>query len=115
MSQLRIEILAFEGCPNAVTTHELVREAVRLEAVDAAIDFVEVETPELAGHLRFLGSPSVRIDGEDVEPMTENRAYGLMCRTYDHGTIADGTPPIAMVRAAIRRQVAANPVKKVQR
>jgi hypothetical protein len=104
---MRIEILTFEGCPNATATFERVREAVRLEVVDAEIDVIEVTTPDLAERVRFLGSPSVRVDGQDVEPSAKDRTeYGLMCRTYSCGTGADGVPPIAMIREAIRRHVA---------
>jgi hypothetical protein len=106
---MRIEVLTFEGCPNANTTRELVLQALRLEAVDAPIDFIEVDSPEVAQHVRFLGSPSVRVDGEDVEPSANRRAgYGLMCRTYRYGTGAFGTPSIEMIRAAIRRRTSAS-------
>jgi hypothetical protein len=106
MSRLRIEILSFEGCPNADAACEIVREAARFEGVNAEIESVEVATSDLAERLRFLGSPSVRVEGEDVEPSADTRtAYGLMCRTYNHGTDVSGVPPIAMVREAIRRHV----------
>jgi hypothetical protein len=108
---MHIEILTFEGCPHAGATLELVKEAVRSEAVDAEIEFVEVGTPDLAQRLRFLGSPSVRIDGEDVEwPANDRTAYGLMCRTYLGGREVAGTPSIAMIRAAIRRRVASRDI-----
>lgn len=106
---MRVEILVFEGCPNANPTEAAVREAFRLESVDAAIDLVEVGTPDLAQQLRFLGSPSVRIEGDDVEPSANDRtAYGLMCRTYREGDKAVGTPAIAMIRRAIRRHIASD-------
>lgn len=108
MDLVRIEVLTFEGCPNADAARELVRQAVRSEAVDAEIEFIEVGTPELAQRLRFLGSPSVRVDGEDVEPLANDRtAYGLMCRTYGFGSVAAGTPPIETICAALRRHAAA--------
>lgn len=101
---MRIEILAFEGCPNANPTEDVVREALRLESIDAAIDLIEVDAPDLAHQLRFLGSPSVRVEGEDVEPSANARtAYGLMCRTYNEGNQVAGMPSVAMIRSAIRR------------
>lgn len=104
---MRIEILTFEGCPNADVTRELVRKAVRSEAVDAEIEYINVETAELAQRLRFLGSPSVRVDGDDVELSANGRtSYGLMCRTYAYGPEVAGAPPIAMIRAAILRHAA---------
>jgi hypothetical protein len=101
---VRIEVLSFEGCPNAESTRELVRQAVQLEAVDATIEFIEVDSPALAQEMRFLGSPSVRIDGKDVEPSADsNGVCGLTCRMYRVGSESYGKPPIAMIRAAIRR------------
>ena len=100
---MRIEILTFEGCPYAGAARELVHKAVRLEAADAAIHVIAVETPEAAHRLRFLGSPSVRVDGVDVEPSANDRtAYGLMCRTYNCDGELVGTPSIETIRAAIR-------------
>lgn len=102
---MRVEILTVEGCPHAETTRELVQQAVRLEAADAVIDCIEVNTSELAQRVRFLGSPSVRIDGEDVErPANMRNTYGLMCRTYFGANGPAGTPPIELIRAAIRRR-----------
>jgi hypothetical protein len=110
---LRIEVLTFEGCPNAESTRELVRQAVQLEAVDATLEFIDVETWDVAQQMRFLGSPSVRVDGEDVEASANSRgAYGLMCRTYRLGSEFPGIPPIAMIRAAIRRATTADLARK---
>lgn len=101
---MRIEVLTFEDCPNATKTRELVHAAVRLEAANAHIAFVNVGSVEAALHLQFLGSPSVRINGEDVETTAAGRtSFGLMCRTYSSGAGASGTPPLEMIRASIRR------------
>ncbi len=103
---MHIEVLTFEGCRNAESARELVRRAVQVEAVDATIEFIEVNTRDVAQQIRFLGSPSVRVDGEDVEPSADSRAeYGLMCRTYRVGSGSFGVPPIAMIRSAIRRGI----------
>lgn len=103
---MRVEVLSFEGCPNAEATRDLVRQAMRLEDVDAPIAFIEVDNSEAAQHMRFLGSPSVRVNGDDVEPSAIQRTeYGVMCRTYCNGSGATGTPPIDMIRKALRRGV----------
>jgi hypothetical protein len=99
-----IEILTFQGCPNADSTQERVRHALEVEAAAAEISQIEVATPEEAQRLRFLGSPSVRIDGTDVEPTAAAcNAFGLMCRTYRQGDSVEGTPALSLIRAAIRR------------
>jgi hypothetical protein len=101
---VRIELLAFEGCPNVEKAELRIIEALKEEHCSAEISRVEISNLEQALALRFLGSPSVRVNGEDVEPSANNRdAFGFMCRTYTTGTVTDGSPPIAMIRAAIRR------------
>ncbi len=102
---MRIEILTFDGCPNEAVTRERVREAMLLESVRGAIDVIEVTTPQAAQNLRFLGSPSVRLDGEDIEAAARGKsAYGLMCRTYESDAGTVGAPSLEMIRAAIRRR-----------
>lgn len=99
----RIEILTFEGCPNAETTRARIRAALQAEAMDADVVEVAVETVEAAQELRFLGSPSVRVNGHDVEASAERRTgYGLMCRTYREDSTIDGAPSAALIREAIR-------------
>ena len=110
---MHIEVLTFAGCPHAESARDVVRQALRLESVDAEIDDISVETIELAQRLRFLGSPSVRVDGEDVEPAANDRTeFGLMCRTYGHGAGAAGAPSIEMIRTAIRRRIAASRTRR---
>jgi hypothetical protein len=104
--RLRVEILTFENCPNAKTTRAHVLQALEAEALDAAIIEVAVGTLALAHELQFLGSPSVRVNGRDVESGAERRdAYGLMCRTYREGSRMIGSPPVTVIRDAVRTAV----------
>jgi hypothetical protein len=102
---LHIELLAFDDCPNRVTALERLRAALDAEGVAAEAATVDVADPALAQELRFLGSPSVRINGLDVEPSARSAAqFGLMCRTYKTAAGVDGAPSIEMLRVAIRAQ-----------
>jgi len=101
--RIRVEILTFENCPNAKTARERVLQALEAEALDAAIVEVAVDTPALAHKLGFLGSPSVRVNGRDVENGTDRPdAYGLMCRMYRDGPHTIGSPPLTIIRNALR-------------
>lgn len=98
--------MAFVGCPNVEDALTCVRQAIADEGVRSRISLMEIDTPELAISRRFLGSPSVRIDGMDVEIGADLRTdYGLTCRTYRDGVGVSGTPTIELVRQAIRRAV----------
>ena len=98
---MRIEVLFFEGCPNHGSTVQLVRDVTAAQGVDAELVEVEVRSPEEATRLRFLGSPTVRVDGVDAEPAAHaDRDVGLGCRIYTNGT---GVPPRELLEAAISR------------
>ncbi|GAC1418492.1 MAG: hypothetical protein NVSMB57_13120 [Actinomycetota bacterium] len=102
---LLIEILSFEGCPNVDEVRERIRRALEAESRAAEVVDVAVETPEAAQELHFLGSPSVRVNGRDVEPDAANRhSYGLMCRTYRFGSRVDGAPSVDLIRDAVRSE-----------
>ncbi len=98
----RVEILWFQGCPNHEAALELVERIAAELRVQPAIEMVEVADAEAAARLRFLGSPTVRVDGRDVEPGAERRAeFALACRIYrsEHGTA--GQPSDALIREAL--------------
>jgi arsenate reductase len=95
---MRVEVLVFEGCPHAGAAMALVREVAARIAPDASVDRIDIDTAEKVAALRFLGSPSVRVNGEDLERRSTNRGT-LCCRTY----AGEGVPPEWMVEAAILR------------
>ena len=104
MSQPRVELLYFDGCPNYEQTCELVeRVAAELE-IASPIELVNVTDPDAAITHRFLGSPTVRIDGRDIEPgADERREFVLACRVYQTDKGAAGPPDEAWIRAALER------------
>ncbi len=100
---MRIEVLYFDGCPNHKPAIERAQEVLREEGVSAEVLEVNVREPSMAQALGFLGSPSVRIDGLDVEPEARAvREYGMMCRTYAVNGRREGLPSRDMLRRAIR-------------
>ena len=86
---MKIEVLTFEGCPNAEAARGLVERVVADSGVKAEVAYVDVPDPEAAERLRFLGSPTIRVDGRDIEPGADERTdFVLACRIYrtEHGT-----------------------------
>jgi predicted RNA-binding protein with PIN domain len=103
MAPQSVELLYFEGCPN----HEVARELVERVAAEAGVEIdlrlTVVTSPEDAEQLRFLGSPSVRVNGHDVEPgADESDAFVLACRVYRADSRLRGIPSEEWVRAALR-------------
>lgn len=80
-----ITIRYFDGCPNWRTADERVRAALAFADVEAKVDYKRVEDAAQAEELRFLGSPTILIDGHD--PFDERASgYGLGCRLYASGS-----------------------------
>jgi hypothetical protein len=101
---MKIELLYFDGCPNYEALLPALRVLLVNEGVEEEIALRRVETVEDAESERFLGSPTVRIDGEDVDPGARGRKdFGLKCRLYRSEEGVSGTPPESWIRAALER------------
>src|SRR4051812_47054510 len=100
---LKIEILYFSGCPNHLPAVGRVRDALETEGLPMDLEEVEVRDVATAERLGFLGSPTVRINGLDVETTARSSsAVGLTCRTYLYKKKRVGLPPVEWIRAAVR-------------
>ena len=96
---MHIDILYFEGCPNHVPTVERVKQIVADMGLAVTVAEVQITTPEDAQQRRFLGSPTVLVNGVDIDPTAHQQAhYGLSCRVYPG---VAGLPPEDMIRAAL--------------
>jgi hypothetical protein len=99
---MKIELLYFEGCPNHVPAMEILRETLDSLSREDEIHEVEVRTQIEAEAIKFVGSPSIRINGSDVESWARNaKSFGLSCRTYVDGSRASGVPSRELLRSAI--------------
>ncbi len=99
---MKIEILYFEGCPNHPPAVSLVRGILAELRLDGAVTEIEVTGEEMAKVIGFLGSPSVRVNGLDVEPAARTSdQVGFGCRTYWDGASRGGLPSVEMIRRAI--------------
>ena len=98
----RIDILVFDGCPNAEPTRQLVERVARELAAQPEIEVVVVPDAEAAEQTRFLGSPTVRVNGRDIEPGAEARHdYSMACRVYETADGLAGQPDGAWLRDAL--------------
>ncbi len=85
MNNIKIEVQYFNGCPNSGKVLETVKEYVNESKHN--IDFYEilVETQQDAEKYKFRGSPTVLINGRDLEGVEENKTPALACRYYQNG------------------------------
>jgi MerT mercuric transport protein len=100
---MKVEVLYFDGCPNHKPAVERLRQLLGEEGVSAEVVEVNVSDESIARKVGFLGSPSIRVNGLDVEPEARAaREYGMMCRTYALNGRREGLPSREMLRQAIR-------------
>jgi hypothetical protein len=100
---MRVELLFWAGCPSHPAALRELRAALADEGLDPEHVLVrEVKTDAEAHGERFVGSPTIRIDGRDVQPDT-GEPVGLTCRVYRRrdGRYAP-TPDPADLRDALR-------------
>ncbi|MGZ4381028.1 MAG: DF family (seleno)protein [Gaiellaceae bacterium] len=79
---MRIELLYWEGCPSHPEALALLEDVLAERGIDADVELRRVETDEEAQELRFPGSPTIRIDGRDVDAAGADSRPALNCRIY---------------------------------
>ena len=96
-------MLFIAGCPNYESAARSVKDALSTFGVEDEVVLTRISTSEEAERERFLGSPTVRIDGRDVESEAAGRVdFGLKCRLYRSANAFQGLPPADWTAAAIR-------------
>ncbi|HWF25061.1 MAG TPA: hypothetical protein VG275_06425 [Solirubrobacteraceae bacterium] len=106
---MKIELLYFDGCPSSEAFLPRLRHLLERAGVSEEPELRRVESIEDAEHERFLGSPSLKIDGRDIEPGADERTdFGLKCRLYRTGSGMAGSPPDEYVLDAIAAARAAS-------
>ncbi len=83
--KIKIDIQYFNGCSNSSEMIHRVKEAIKGSEEKIEYDEVLVESNELAEKLKFRGSPTVLINGKDIEGREEPESAALNCRVYENG------------------------------
>ena len=103
MTRALVEVLTFEGCPHAEPALALAERVVAESGVEATVRRVDIADASAAVEHRFLGSPTIRVNGVDVEPgANERHEYVLACRIYRTSTGgSEGEPDEHWLRSAL--------------
>jgi len=93
-----VEILHFDGCPHTEKTRGEVATVAEALGLEVEIKTTVVENPEDATRLRYLGSPTVRLNGVDIDPtVRDQKDYRLGSRMYGRSSV----PSRIMIEAAL--------------
>jgi hypothetical protein len=83
------------------SAEETLRRVLAREEVEADVSLVAVNTDEEARRFVCPGSPTIRVDGEDLFPLPDRTEYALGCRMYATAEGLKGSPTAMMLRAAL--------------
>ncbi|MEI6669959.1 MAG: arsenate reductase ArsC [Acidobacteriota bacterium] len=96
---IQVEVLVFDGCPHADAALRLAHAVAERLGPGISVKRIDINVAEQAADLRFLGSPSIRVNRLDIEGKTTTQGHPA-CRTYEGGT---GMPPEWLIEAAVLR------------
>ena len=100
----RIKFLYWEECQSHDEALSRLRKVLAEDRIDAEIEIICVQSDEEAKRLHFAGSPTILVDGTDIQPPTTTH-YAMTCRAYhlEDGRISP-LPSEAMIRTALKRE-----------
>lgn len=75
---LKIKVLSIEGCANTPLAISCIEELAKELGIPIHIAKLQIKTQEEAIRNRFFGSPTIQINGVDIDPeKRESTAYGI--------------------------------------
>ena len=98
---MKIELLYFDGCPNWRHTLDDITAVLKEHQMPPEVALVKVTSAQAAKRIAFPGSPTVRVNGVDVEPDAPTTAYSLACRIYLVEDEPRERPPKEWIAAAL--------------
>jgi len=101
---LKIRFLYFKGCPNARPALKLLKEVLKEKNIKDKIEVIEIKSEEDAKKYKFLGSPSIQINGLDIEKQKHNSPPVFGCRVYKTKDGYSGVPSKEMILKALERK-----------
>lgn len=88
---MKVEILYSADCPHFLPARDRLKAVLAEEGFDAELLEIKVEDG-------FIGSPTIRVNGLDIEAGARTlKLNGAACRLYD-----GGLPSESMIRTALK-------------
>src|SRR5689334_998413 len=97
-----VDLLWFQGCANHAAARSMLEEVIAELAPGTPIRDLDATDSWLAARLRFPGSPTIRVDGVDVDPtFVDPGDYTPRCRLYWTSTGLRGVPERSWIEDAL--------------
>lgn len=107
-----VEVLHTEGCRNAADYLPRLQQLLTAAGLAEPVRTRIITSPAQAQRERFLGSPTIRINGRDVDPSADQRQdYGVSCRLYTGPDGLRGTPPDTWILPLLGPNQTDNPTR----
>ncbi len=100
MKTIVITLLYFASCPNHEQTLELINQVLKEKKIQAQVQVIEVKEDEIEKY-HFLGSPTVQVNGQDIEVSRRDATPVFSCRFYQTDKGLSGVPPKKLIADAI--------------
>jgi len=102
---MKIQYLYFEDCPSHEQGLARLKKVLEEESVNQEIEIIEVLSEKQAGELNFIGSPTILVNGRDIDPEgPAGQSSAFACRVY---RLPEGRfsplPSESMIRKALHR------------
>lgn len=95
---MNIEFLYFDGCPSWKKAFDDLITVKENLGIETEIQMIDIKSEEDVQKYRFLGSPSIRINGQDIEEkIRDDTEYSMRCRVYRDGLMLNGWPPKELI------------------
>jgi hypothetical protein len=103
IANVTIDFIYDSDCPNVAQSRENLLRAIASTGVQAHLREWESSAPDIPAELRFLGSPTILVDGNDLDGRSTEPAAAC-CRLYatSAGTTA-GVPSVELIERALRQ------------
>jgi len=97
-----VEILYTDVCPFWKDTLKTINEIIKELNITVAVKKTRIANEEEAKNNRFPGSPTVRINGVDVDPIAKETEGYIGCRIYNYQGKTYEYPPKQMIKTALQ-------------
>jgi len=106
-ARMNVTFIWFDECANYRAARRLLQEVMEERGVKDVVEEVNATSHQVAEQYRFPGSPTIRIDGEDIEPgFVDPGDYTPRCRLYATPSGLGGLPERRWIEDALDRALA---------